>query len=127
LAILNWLANGTLDFGKGGGVLAFLHDLMEQGRVTVSLAPAADSPEEVEQAIAEVDTHQRLELAYDAPPLAMAVAMWRLSRRRRRRGTEGRNAHPGRQSPGDNDGNNRTQIVGKRADLTRAGRSAAGP
>ena len=56
--------------------VVFVQSLLESGRVTV---PNDDSPpENLDQAVAELDRAARLEMAFDPPALSVPVAAWAL-------------------------------------------------
>jgi hypothetical protein len=59
---------------------AFLHDLIESGRVTVPLAPekAAERSVDLESLIRRLDDESQLELAFTPPELSMDAAVWAL-------------------------------------------------
>jgi hypothetical protein len=59
-------------------MLTFLHELIEQGRVTVALTPEQAVGEELVLAISHVDRKERLALAGDTPALLHDVAIWSL-------------------------------------------------
>jgi hypothetical protein len=59
---------------------AFLHDLIENGRVTVPLAPekALQPSVDLESLIRRLDDESRLELAFTPPELSIDAAVWAL-------------------------------------------------
>ena len=59
-------------------MLEFLRELLEQGQVTVPLAPAPVELAKLHEAIARIEARERLELAGDAPALSPAAAAWGL-------------------------------------------------